>query len=97
MSPQKVRKNKKKQLLLINSRAISNILRVLGFDLHSSSPKPVNFFGAQSSLGWAQLSFRGEQAVSWGGTISHLGGHKQSFGGHAPGMPPVALGLRYLY
>ena len=30
-----------------------------GLDLHSSSPDPVNFFGAQSSLG-------GAQAVIWG-------------------------------
>ena len=37
----------------------------LGLDLHSSSPEPVNFFGAQSSLAGAQFSF---------------GGHKQSFG-----------------
>ena len=29
----------------------------LGLDLHSSSPEPVNFFGAQSSLGGAQFSF----------------------------------------
>ena len=33
----------------------------LGIDLHSSSPEPINFFGAQSSLG-------GAQAVIWGGT-----------------------------
>ena len=33
----------------------------LGLDLHSSSTEPVNFFGAQSSLG-------GAQAVIWGGT-----------------------------
>ena len=43
----------------------------LGLDLHSSSPEPGNFFGAQSSLGGAQFSF----------------------GGHGPGMPPVAPGL----
>ena len=42
----------------------------LGLDLHSSSPEPVNFSGAQSLLG----------------------GHKQSFGGYGPGMPPVAPG-----
>ena len=45
----------------------------LGLDLHSSSPERVNFFGALSSLGGAQFLF---------------GGHKQSFGGHGPGMPP---------
>ena len=55
----------KKQFLLTNARAISTILGVLGFDLHSSSPKPVNFFGEQSSLG--------EQIFVWGGTSSHLG------------------------
>ena len=32
---------------------------ILGLDLHSSGPEPVNFFGAQSSLGGAQLSFGG--------------------------------------
>ena len=54
-------------------RAVNTNLGVLGLDLHSNSPEPVNFFGAQSSLA----------------------GHKQSFGGHGPGMPlpPVALGL----
>ena len=31
----------------------------LGFDLHSSSPEPVNFFGAQSSLGGHKQSFGG--------------------------------------
>ena len=37
--------------------------------------------------------------MSWGhsprlgGTIFVWGGHKQSFGGHGPGMPPVAPGL----
>ena len=41
------------------------------------SPNPVNFFGAQSSLGGAQFSF---------------GGQKQSFGGHVPGMPPRGAG-----
>ena len=52
-------KTTKKQFLLANSRAISTNLGVLGLDLHSSSPEPVNFFGAQSSLG-------GAQAVIWG-------------------------------
>ena len=50
----------------------------LGLDLHSSSPDPVNFFWAQSSLGGTQFSF---------------GGHKQSFGGHGPCMPLVVPGL----
>ena len=49
----------------------------LGLDLHSSSPEPVNFSGAQSLLGGAQFSF---------------GGNKQSFGGHGPGMPPRGAG-----
>ena len=31
----------------------------LGLDLHSSSPEPIHFFGAQSSLGGAQFSFGG--------------------------------------
>ena len=38
----------------------------LGLDLHSSSPDPVNFFGAQSSLGGTLFSFGGAQAVIWG-------------------------------
>ena len=49
-----------------------------GLDLHSSSPEPVNFFGAQSSLGGAQFSFGG-------GTSSHLGVH-------GPGMPSRGAG-----
>ena len=44
-------KTTKKQFLLENSWAIRTNLRVLGLDLHSCSPEPVNFFGAQSSLG----------------------------------------------
>ena len=60
-------------------RAVNTNLGVLGLDLHFNSPKPVNFFGAQSSLGGAQFSF---------------GGHKQSFGGSmAPECPPVAPAL----
>ena len=51
----------------------------LDLDLRSRSPDPVNFFGAQSSLGEAQFSFGGTQALSWGGT--------------APVCPPVAPGL----
>ena len=50
----------------------------LGLDLHSSSPEPVNFFGAQSS--------HGGTIFIWGGTSSQLGGH-------SPVMPPVAPGL----
>ena len=48
-----------------------------GFDLHSSSPEPVNFFGAQSSLGGT--------IFVWGGTSSHLVGH-------GPGMLPRGAG-----
>ena len=43
-------------------RAVNNNLGVLGLDLHSCSPKPVNFFGAQSSLGGAQFLFGGGTA-----------------------------------
>ena len=39
---------------------------ILGLDLHSSSLEPVNFFGAQSSVGGAQFSFGRAQAVIWG-------------------------------
>ena len=49
----------KKQFLLANSRAVNNNLGVLGLDLHSSSPEPINFFGVQ-------FSFGGTQAVIWG-------------------------------
>ena len=52
-------KTKKKQFLLANSKAISTILGVLGLDLHSSSPEPVNLFGAQSSLGAHKKSVGG--------------------------------------
>ena len=38
-----------------------------GLDLHPSSPKPVNFFGAQSSLGGHNFRL-GAQEVIWGGT-----------------------------
>ena len=43
-----------------------------GIDLHSSCPEPVNFFGAQSSLG--------------GGTRTHLGGHGRGMPPVAPGL-----------
>ena len=68
VSPQKLRK-----ILAVNTN-----LGVLGLDFHFSSPEPVNFFWAQSSLGGAQFSFGGAQAVIWGGT--------------APECPPVAPG-----
>ena len=41
-------------------------MRVSGLDLHSGSAEPINFFGAQSSLGGAQLLIGGTQAVIWG-------------------------------
>ena len=52
-------KTTKKQFLLANFKAISTNLGVLGLDLHSSSPEPVNLFGAQSSLGAHKQSFEG--------------------------------------
>ena len=58
---------------ILKIRAVNTNLGVLSLDLHSNSPEPVNFFGAQSLRRGAQFSF---------------GGHKQSFGGHGPGMPP---------
>ena len=51
----------------------------LDLDLRSRNPEPVNFFGAQSSLGGAQFSFGGAQAVSWGARPRYA--------------PPVASGL----
>ena len=58
-------------------RVVNTNLRVLGLDLHSSSPEPVNFFGTQFSLGGAQFSF---------------GGRRQSYRGHGPCMPPRGVG-----
>ena len=49
----------------------------LGLHLHSSSPEPVNFVGAQSPLKGAQFSF---------------GGHKQSLGGARPRYAPRGAG-----
>ena len=71
----------KKLFLLTNSRAISTILGVLGLDLHSSSPEPVNFLGAQCSLG-------GKQFLLWKGTSIHL----ERNGPRMP-LPSVAPGL----
>ena len=48
--------------MLANSKATSTSLGALGLDLHSSSPEPVNFFGAQSSLGAHKQSFGGHDA-----------------------------------
>ena len=83
VSPQKqlvyMAKSTKKQFLLTKFRVITSILRVLGLDLHSSSTEPVNFFGAQFSLGRAQFSFVG------GGTNSDLGER-------GSGMPPRGAG-----
>ena len=47
-------------------------------DKHSSSPEPINFFGAQSSLGEHNFRFGGAQAVIWGG--------------HGPEMPTRGAG-----
>ena len=47
-------------------REVNTNLGVSGLDLHFISHEPVNFFGAQSSLGGAQFSFGGAQAVIWG-------------------------------
>ena len=55
-------------------RADNTNLRVLGLNLHFNSPEPVNFFGAQSSLG--------------GGHNFRLGGHKQSVGVARPRNAP---------
>ena len=53
----------------------------LDLDLRSRSPEHVNFFGAQSSLGEAQFSFGGAQAVSWGGTAPVCPPWRQVCGG----------------
>ena len=74
VKPQKksvfIAKSTKKQFLLTNSGVITSILGVSGLELHSSNTKPVNFFGAQLSLG--------------GGTILTWGGHNSRLGGTAP-------------
>ena len=64
---------------ITNVRAVNTNLGVLGLDLHSSNPKHVNIFMAQSSLGGTQFSFGEAQAVIWGGT--------------APECPSVVLDL----
>ena len=43
-------------------RAVNTNLGVLGLDLHSNSPEPVNFFGAQSSLGRGRIFVWGSTA-----------------------------------
>ena len=58
-------------------RVVNTNLGVFGLDFHSNSPEPVNFFGAQSSLG---------------GHNFRLGGHKQSFGGARPRNGPRGAG-----
>ena len=83
ISEVKTKKKKKKGLRLkisTNSGCrlkIFSILGVLGLDLHASSPELINFFGAQSLLGGAQVSF---------------GGHKQSFKGARPRNAPRGAG-----
>ena len=47
----------------MSSWVITSILGVSGLELHSSSTEPVNFIGAQSSLGEAQFSFGEAQAL----------------------------------
>ena len=70
-------KNYEKTVLANEFYGVSTILRVSGLDLHSSNPEPINFFGAQSSLG---------------GHNFRLGGHRQSFGvGTAPECPGGAV------
>ena len=64
----------------------------LGLDLRSKSPKPINFFGAHSSLGGAQFSFGGHTPRS-GGTIFVWGAQAVSWGGTAPVCPTVPPGL----
>ena len=67
----------KKQYLLASYKTVNINVGVLGLDLHSSSPEPVNFFGAQFSLGGHNFRL--------GGTSNHLGGAR-------PGMPPSGAG-----
>ena len=74
----------KRHFLLANSRAVNTNLEVLGLDLHSTSPEPINFFGAQTSLGGAQFSFEGAQAVIWGSMASEC-----------PQWPRAWLGFQY--
>ena len=64
---------------IMKIRAVNTNLGVLGLDSHSNSLEPVNFFGAQSSLGGAQFSFGGAQAVIRGARPRNA--------------PPVAPGL----
>ena len=77
VKPQKqtvfIAKSTKIQFLLTNCGDITSSLGVSGLELHSSSTKPVNFFGAQSSLEGAQFSF---------------GGKSSDLGGTAPECPP---------
>ena len=70
----------KKQFLLTNSGVITSILGVAGPELHSCSTEPVNFFGAQFSLGrGGTILVWGAQAVIWG---EH--GHGMPSGGAGP-------------
>ena len=69
-SSQKLQEIRCESTTITKMRAVSTNLGVSGLDLHSNSPEPVNFFGAQSSLGGGGHNFRlgGAQAVIWGGT-----------------------------
>ena len=78
-SPKKKKKRSSFQKLH-EIRCQSTKITNLGLDLHSRSPEPVNFFGAQSSLG-------GEAEFLLGG------GTSCQLGGTAPVCPSMALGL----
>ena len=86
VKPQKkkvlITKSAKKQFLLTNSGVTTCILEVSGLKLHFSGTKPVTFFGHNPRLGGTVLVWRAH-AVNWGG--------------HGPGMPPVASGLRQVH
>ena len=73
----------------------------LGLDLHSSSPKPVNFFGAKSSLGGHKQSFGGAwpryappwrrvwgTVLTWGAQFLFGGAQAVIWLGTAPVSPP---------
>ena len=67
VKPQKqtviIAKSTKKQFLLTNFGVLPSILGVSGLELHTISTEPVNFFGAQSSLGGSTILVWEGQAV----------------------------------
>ena len=77
VKPQKqkvfIAKSTEKPLLFTNSGVTTSILGVSGLELHSSSTKPVNFFGGT--------------VLSWGGHNHRLGGTSSDLGGTAPECP----------